>query len=379
MLNCTVVNGRNVLFYDGDIECLQGWQYGVIAAVCVFVVPFFVVLLLGPHLLKKKRIGFVFFMLSFVFPLFLTPAIIYLFVRDYKKDQCDISRSQLIENRPTDRENYDREAAGQEATQGSTVCCGEDEEEMNDLLVDVIFGPYGQAGDVDDNSKLQNGSTMMYGFCWEGFINLRRLVLITVYTFVNDILSKHVLLTATCFVILLLHARVKPFKHAFSNLAESCSLSLLLVVSITNLVKAAFYNSQTSPREVGYLVIVLFEWVELIALVLLPIGITLLLVMSLTVGLYRRMFRKRDKDAGVSPVTRGGDVFRDRNAMPGGGINLYQGAISKRGRDGISAKLRLHLHDDARDDADRGRVHRGHSPRRNRRKYNNDGLNYRIH
>lgn len=116
-------------------------------------------------------------------------------------------------------------------------------------------------------------TSFMYGMCWEGVINLRRLIQVFVVTFANDILVRHIILTIVSFVVLLIHLRARPFKYSTSNNAESASLSLLQLVAIANLVKAGFYNSQTVPQDNGYLVIVFFEWIETSVLVLLPAAI----------------------------------------------------------------------------------------------------------
>ena len=235
-----------MLYYNGNVLCGQPWQYVVAAVVGVFIVPFFVVLLFGPRLLQKRRIGVAFFMLSFLFPMFTAIPIVYLFVREYNKDKAVISEGSNV-------------TVPVETVKGSN--------KIVSLLVDIIFGPY--------------GGTLLGGLCWEGFMNLRRLVLIVVYTFVADALTKHVLLVVICFLILLIHLKIGPFKHRFSNLAEAFSLSLLSLVSVTNLVKAAFYNAQRSPRQLGLVVVALFEWLELLAVVVLPVGIAALIAAAM--------------------------------------------------------------------------------------------------
>ena len=134
------------------------------------------------------------------------------------------------------------------------------------------------------------------GVCWEGAINFRRMVLVLMFTFVNDILLKHLALSGGCFVILLFHLRAMPFKQRFSNIFESVSLSLLLVISGTNLVKSAFYHSQTIPRGQAYIVMVVFEWIEAVALGILPITLIALLFITLIFKTGRRVFRSEQKN-----------------------------------------------------------------------------------
>ena len=330
MLNCTTVNGVSVLFYDGNVQCLQGWQYAVLTLVCVFIFPFFLVLLFGPRLLQKRRIGISFFMLAFLFPLFLAGPIVYMFVNEYHKDRADIhdrqkeakrrQRADMTAHRehapsasppPSTARTFDSASTVDSEPDAKTTCFGEPELEMTELLVDVIFGPYG-TGDSIDPLDYRRQRVNMYGLCWEGVINLRRLILVTLFTFINDVLTKQIMLTLACFVFLLIHLKVKPFKHMLSNVIESVTLSLLLNISITNLVKAAFYNSQTIPRDIGYIVMVAFEWVEVVSLLILPLFIIAMLLFSIVVrgvGSIIEGRRNRSEGGGADPPTYSSDAF----------------------------------------------------------------------
>ena len=294
MLNCTVVNGHSVLFYDGDVRCLQVWQYGVMASVCVFVLPFFAVLLLVPRLLQSGRISSSAFLLAFVFPLFALGPVVYLFVVEFRNEKREFSNSE------TDRSRRDLRNPAEDGDQ-----LDDSSDESRQLLVDVVFGPYETVRTVEEHNY-RTRKPYLYGLCWEGFINLRRLIAVVLAVYVNDPLAKHICLTLACFTFLLLHLRVKPFKHAFSNYAESVALVLLLNVAAMNLVKAAFYNSQSVPRDVGYLVIVAFEWVETATLVVLPACIVALLVVSMVLRTSRRAVRRSAGDA--AGVTASGQV-----------------------------------------------------------------------
>ena len=293
MLNCTEVNGQSVLFYDGDVHCLQSWQYGVIVAVCVFVIPFFSVLLFAPRLLQTRRIGPAAFLLSFVFPLFAVVPVVYLFIQEFHQD-----KRELTAHSKRDWWNgADNEDSSSINPNEPRTCLGDPGDQSTDLLVDVVFGPYENNHTVmEHNYKTKKPN--LYGLCWEGFINLRRLIAVILAVYVNDALVKHICLTMACFVFLLIHLRVKPFKHAFSNYAESVALVLLLNLAAMNLVKAAFYNSQTIPRDIGYLVIVGFEWVETATLVILPACIVVLLLLSLVIKTGRKAVHRRESNAG---------------------------------------------------------------------------------
>ena len=283
LLNCVPVNGQSVLFIDGDEHCLQIWQYGIVSVVSIFIFPFFVVLLFGPRLLQSGRIGVFVLMMAFLFPLLFSIPIVYLFIKEYNKNKAEI-RAQRKEEEERQGTNMPRRIKTELQAEEDRLSIKSDEtepsDEVRELVCSVVFGPYATGGDVIEG-KISKTQVYMYGLCWEGVINFRRLVQVLIAIFINDILTKHITLTFVCFLFLIIHLWARPFKHDLSNTAEAISLSLLLNLAIANLVKAGFYSSQTVPRDSGYLVIVGLEWVETITLILLPVGILLTLFFSI--------------------------------------------------------------------------------------------------
>ena len=292
LLNCTKVDGISVLFHDGNVTCLQSWQYGVIVMVRVFVLPFFTILLFGPRLLEVGRISLLFFLLSFIFPLVLAVPMIIYFVELYRGKTPTISEQ--TRHRRADK----------------TICCGEKDAKLTETLVDVITGSY--------------RTDILGGVCWEGVINFRRMVLVLLFTFVNDVLLKQIFLSLGCFLILLVHLRAMPFKQRFSNIFESVSLSMLIVISATNLVKAAFYYTQTIPRGAAYFVMIVFEWIEALALGILPVCIIILLVLSLVVRAGSALAHKGNNDSSHIPKRR--PVSRYSEATPN---SRYDAAMNR--------------------------------------------------
>lgn len=59
--------------------------------------------------------------------------------------------------------------------------------------------------------------------------------------------------------------------------------ALLVVLSGINLVKAAFYQSQTIPRGANYIVMVVFEWMDAICVGMLPFTIIILALFAVMV------------------------------------------------------------------------------------------------
>lgn len=265
LLNCVDVDNKRVLFYDGTVTCVQSWQYYVIALVVIFVIPFFIILLFGPKVLDKQKIGVVVFFLSCVFPLFLAIPITLMYFGVIKFNKKS-SRNAIGQVDNTEHKNY---------------CCGSVDHIRNEV-VDALTGPY-----RDDIFK---------GISYEGILNFRRMIMVVMFTFITDILLKQMALAAACFVILLIHLKAKPFKHQFSNYMESIALSLLLIISGTNLVKAAFYHSQTIPRGINYLIIIIYEWIEAMCLGVLPLAIIFFILVAMIVKTGSNLIHKENNE-----------------------------------------------------------------------------------
>ena len=111
LLNCTNVNGQSVLFLDGNVRCLQSWQFVAIGLVGVFVIPFFISLLFGPKLLQRDKIGLRVFFLSFLFPLFFSVPFILMYMGCLKCKPKRPTEEEVLNHRPPRR----------------ILCCGDKE------------------------------------------------------------------------------------------------------------------------------------------------------------------------------------------------------------------------------------------------------------
>ena len=57
LLRCVPIGSEKRLFYDGNVECFQWWQYILIGFVCSFLVPFVFVLLWGSFKLYSRTLS----------------------------------------------------------------------------------------------------------------------------------------------------------------------------------------------------------------------------------------------------------------------------------------------------------------------------------
>jgi len=76
-----------------------------------------------------------------------------------------------------------------------------------------------------------------YGLCWAGVLIGRRLVLILLYTFVNDALVRLLGMLLFCFIVLLHHVDVQPYRHRIGNIAGTFSATALVTLGTVNLVR----------------------------------------------------------------------------------------------------------------------------------------------
>ena len=149
LLRCVSIGSEKRLFYDGNVECFQWWQYILIVFICVLFVPFVVFLLWGQVKLFIGTISVGKFLLACCFPL---PCLVYWVFAPF------IARN-------TDNLNG---ANGQESKM---------------FVERVIYDPFKRP---EDGGKLS--------LSWESVMIGRRLILIIVRAFVTDPMPRLVIM-----------------------------------------------------------------------------------------------------------------------------------------------------------------------------------------
>lgn len=241
LLNCVPVGGQNVLFVEGSVSCYDVWQYGVIAYAGSCIVPFCVVLLIGPGLLKDGLVSLPQFFCACIFPL---PFLVYwVFLRLILRGQ-----------RP--EEPHTLSSEGQ-------------------AVISILQGPF-----KESESKLF-GPT-----CGAGVLIGRRLILVMLFTFVNDTLIRMLCMMLVCFIILLHHVHVLPYKDTRGNLAGSASAAALLIVGGINLVRAGFEAAEYEPQGPNASLMQVFEEVENVLLLWFPAFVMCIMIISVAVKLF---------------------------------------------------------------------------------------------
>ena len=243
LLNCVPVGGNHVLFIEGQIICYEAWQYGVMAYAGVCIVPFCLVLLIGPGLLKDGLISLPHFFCACLLPL---PILLYWVTL----------RLRLRGQRPANQSELSSECQA---------------------VINILQGPF------------KDAETKLFGpTCGQGVLIGRRLILVLLFTFVNDTLIRMLCMMLVCFIILLHHVHVLPYKDTRGNIAGSASAAALVIVGGINLVRAGFEAAEYVPQGPNSMLMQVFEHVENTLMLWLPACVMalvlLLLFLKLTVS-----------------------------------------------------------------------------------------------
>ena len=239
LLNCVLIDDKRVLLIDGNVECYQMWQYGVMIYAMSSIVPFCSILMLGPGLLKEGRIGLPTFFTACIVPL---PFALYWF---YYRLYLSVGR---------ERSNLTQHTM-------SAQC---------ESVVKVLQGPF---------KDLR--TTTCGPICWAGVLIFRRLILILLYTFINNSLIRVTAMLVTCFFILLQHVHIQPYKDSWVNIAGSASVSALMIVGGINLIRAGFEAAEYIPQGPNHMLILVMQETENVLMLWFPLVIMSVILLAL--------------------------------------------------------------------------------------------------
>ena len=201
LLTCVPIGSKKRLFYDGNIACFQPWQFLFVAFDCVFFVPFLFVLMWGSFKLYRGTVSVTNFLLACCLPL---PILLYW-----------AYIALIYRARPLVRVR--EQPAGQASTEIS--------------VERVLYDPFKRP---EEGSKLS--------LSWEGVMIGWRLILIVLNAFINDPLSRLLVMTSFCVLFLLQHCITQPFRDDIANIVETISLLCVVQLGIINTFFASFYS-----------------------------------------------------------------------------------------------------------------------------------------
>lgn len=225
LLNCVPVGDTSVLYIQGTQECFQGWQYGVMLYAVTCMLPFGFVLLLGPTLLQERYMSLKLFFLACFLP---GPVLLVWFYKLATKSKDNSSPL-------------------------SDECTA---------ILKLLQGPF----------KEPTSDSFVARLCWSGVLMIRRMVLFLFYTFINDVLIRTVCMLMLCFIILLHHMYVQPYKLRGGNIAGTISAAALLVVGGINFLRASFETAEYLPHGPNKILMEVFEEIENTLILWLPLA-----------------------------------------------------------------------------------------------------------
>lgn len=236
LMHCVSIGSGKRLFVDGNVPCLQWWQYILLVYIAVFVVPFTLVIYWGSSKLYKSSIKSNEFLAACVLPL---PFLIYWFFQDICKRRVP---SYFTRNR-----------------------------EANKDVLEVLHGPFRSPSDVNKGA-----------IYWVSVLIGRRLVLLTCHTFIVDPMLRGVCMTSACFIMTIHHIFMNPYRDPMANKAETLSLAVLTLIAAINLPGEALFSfgidMNTDPPNTAYLEAV--KWIEVGALAFIPAFVSLLVTFA---------------------------------------------------------------------------------------------------
>lgn len=231
LLTCVPIRSEKRLFYDGNIACFQPWQFLFVAFDCVFFVPFLFVLMWGSFKLYRGTVSVTNFLLACCLPL---PILLYW-----------AYIALIYRARPLVRVR--EQPAGQASTEIS--------------VERVLYDPFKRP---EEGSKLS--------LSWEGVMIGWRLILIVLNAFINDPLSRLLVMTSFCVLFLLHHCIAQPFRDDIANTVETISLLCVVQLGIINTFFASFHSLSVPLQGSNPLIswTIAFQVVEIIILGFVP-------------------------------------------------------------------------------------------------------------
>ncbi len=214
-ISCEDLGPARHLFIDTTIECYQLWQIFVFCYICLFIIPFWLVLFLGPGLLEYGMVTVRIFLLGLMFP---GPFVIYYIWLIYKG-----VRTPLIQSCHQ---------------QTSTAVINE---------VWSSFNPF-------PSSRF---------LCWGGVVELRRLALVFCATLISLHLDRLICMIVVVLLSFAVHVRYHPYSDHIANTCANISLCAMIMVGVVNIYSAAVDSSGGSfsygdAEEIGK-ILVTFE------------------------------------------------------------------------------------------------------------------------
>ena len=248
LVNCVPINGELVLYMDGTIKCFTWWQVAALLLTIFWLVPFPFALVFGINQLGLNRLTYNQFIASLTFP------VCFLCWLAFKGCLRETNKSLEI---PRTRS----------ATQ--MLPSHESEEFSIEEILRRFEAPF--KGERTDNGRMCSILIGSQPGFWQGMMILRRLIIIMLFTFVNSPVTRLYCIFLACLLFLMHHLTYLPYKNGMVNLFETFSSATLVVFCSINLFFAYSYVSNVPPESADERISLIFDWIEVIILVIFPL------------------------------------------------------------------------------------------------------------
>ena len=247
MLYCIKSNDESILFIDGTVICYQPWQILVFIFAFNWVVGIIPVLMFLPGLLELRLITVSQFFLANLMPV---PMLIYWLLRFYRKNLKPLMSEENV-----------------------TTWHEEALKILQKTFVKTI-----------DKKGLP--------FCWIGFVKVRRLALIILFTFVSNLVARVCLMCLVIVLFLLFHLETKLYQDAMANRVYTASLLATLAIGILNIMNASCVEFYLDLDKVAHFLTTLNMITDYI-LVYCPLGFVCITIASILIGKVKRFVQKK--------------------------------------------------------------------------------------
>ncbi len=246
LLYCIKSGSKDVLFLDGNIICYQPWQILVFIFAFNWVVGIIPVLMFLPGLLELRLISVSQFFLACLMPI---PLLVYWLVRFYR-------------------------------------------EKLKILTTTDITTPWHEeALQILQKTFVKTLDKKGLPFCWIGFMKVRRLTLVLLFTFVSNFVARVSLMCLVILLFLLFHLETKPYQDDLANNVYTASLIATLAIGFINIMKAACIEFYLDLDRVEHFLITLDMITDSI-LVYCPFGFIVLTVAVIFTGKIKMFIQK---------------------------------------------------------------------------------------
>ncbi len=129
-------------------------------------------------------------------------------------------------------------------------------------------------------------------FCWIGFVKVRRLALIILFTFVSNLVARVCLMCLVIVLFLLFHLETKLYQDHLANRVYTASLLATLAIGILNIMKASCVEFYLDLHKVAHFLTTLDMITDGI-LVYCPLGFVGITIAAILIGKVKQFIQKK--------------------------------------------------------------------------------------